>query len=268
MVALGLRNPKLFGLDVNAKFADVENKRLALTNINLPPSDLDIIYGTSDYGATRSDWISFSRLHDPLHETLDRYSKDSSTYANLLLERAGTDGSLFGNLKINGSLSGNAIRYRYIEGLGTPTRKISIADISTSRISAWSSSASPILSTSPISYGARLGIIAGGRLKFGTATTSEPRLQTSYVPIEKEFDSEFPTHKIKTTIGGQTVTLYAMKGIPLIFKGFFRNLDATIKLTGLINDTPASWKIIETGNANNFSKYENQGNTKIGRAHV
>lgn len=257
---MSLKNPKLFGLNVLSSFADVRDKNLALQNINLPPLDLEVILGSSDAGATRNDWVSFSRLVDPLHKTLDRLSRDSGQFNTLLLDRAGTDGSLFGNLKINGSLSGNAIRYRYVDGTGG-SATIKIADISTSRTSAWSSSASPVLPTSPISYGARLGIRSGGKLEFGTATTTEPRLQTSIVPQEKEFPSEFPTHKIQTSIGGQTVTLYTMKGIPVIFKGFFRNLNATIKLTDLISDTPASWKIIDTGNANRYSSYKNQGNT-------
>ena len=50
-----------------------------------------------------------------------------------------------------------------------------------------------------------------------------------------------------------------MKGIPLIFTGFFRDLDVSINLTNLINDTPASWKIVETGNANNFVNFRNIG---------
>ena len=50
-----------------------------------------------------------------------------------------------------------------------------------------------------------------------------------------------------------------MKGIPLIFRGFFRNLDATIVLSGLLNGTPASWKVVETGNANNYVNFANQG---------
>ena len=219
---MSLKNPKLFGLNVLSSFADVRDKNLALQNINLPPLDLEVILGSSDAGATRNDWVSFSRLVDPLHKTLDRLSKDSGQFNTLLLDRAGTDGSLFGNLKINGSLSGNAIRYRYVDGTGG-SATIKIADISTSRTSAWSSSASPVLPTSPISYGARLGIRSGGKLEFGTATTTEPRLQTSIVPQEKEFPSEFPTHKIQTSIGGQTVTLYTMKGIPVIFKGFFNS---------------------------------------------
>jgi len=261
-----LRNPKIFGLAVQANFADVRDKNLALQNIFLPPPDLKIILGSRSAGAQISDWRSFSRLTDPLHETLDRFSADSGQFPGLLANRAGTDVSLFGNLKINGSLSGNAIRYRYIKGLGTNTRTVSFADISTSRISAWSSSDPKATNPDPaiqaeakISYGAKLGVKSGGKVKFGTQASgvSGPRLQTSIVPQAKEFASELPTHKILVSIGGQNVTLYAMKGIPITFKGFFRSLNAKVKLTGLINNIPPSWKIVETGNANAYSNYPN-----------
>jgi Leucine-rich repeat (LRR) protein len=253
-----LRNPKLFGLDVNSNYADVENKNQALIALNLPPLDLDVIRGSS-LAATRNDFVSFSRLSQPIYKILDRYSSDSATYLDILSGKAGTDSILFGNLNINGGLSGNAIRFRYVDGTG-PSASIKIADISTSRVSAWSSSAIEPDATSPISYGARVGIITGGSLQFGTpATSGQVRLQTTIVPQAKEFDSEFPTHKINCTIGGQTVSLYAMKGIPLVFTGFFRNLDATITLRNLIGGTPASWKIVNTANANDFVRFANQG---------
>ena len=69
--------------------------------------DLDIIRGSKDAGASRVDWLSFSRLVVPLHETLDRYDKESQTHNSVLLKRAGTDVILFGNLEINGSVSGS-----------------------------------------------------------------------------------------------------------------------------------------------------------------
>jgi len=255
-----LRNPKLFGLNVESFFSDVENKNQALIALNLPPLDLDVIRGSSNAGATRNDFVSFSRLSQPIYKILDRYFYDSGTYLDILSGKAGTDSILFGNLNINGGLSGNAIRYRYVDGTG-PSAAVKIADISTSRVSAWSSSASPVINTSPISYGARVGIITGGSLQFGTQSpsVSGPRLQTSITPQAKEFASEFPTHKINCTIGGQTVSLYAMKGIPLVFTGFFRNLDATITLRNLIGGTPASWKIVNTENANDFVRFANQG---------
>ena len=255
-----LRNPKLFGLDVESNYADVENKNQALAALNLPPLDLNVIRGSSNAGATRNDFVSFSRLSQPLYKILDRYSSDSGTYLNILSGKAGTDSTLFGDLNINGGLSGNAIRYRYVDGTG-PSAVVKIADISTSRVSAWSSVADG--PTVPISYGARVGIITGGSLQFGTQSpsVSGPRLRTSIIPQAKEFASEFPTHKINCTIGGQTVSLYATKGIPLVFTGFFRNLDATITLRNLIGGISASWKIVNTANANDFVRFANQGGT-------
>ena len=258
---MALRNPKLFGLNVFSALADVVDKEQSLNSLNLYSRDLDIIRGSQNAGATSGDWISFSRLIDPLYRTLDRYKTDSEAYGTLLDARAGTERTLFGNLNINGILSGNAVRYRYVDfapnSVGVST--VRIADISTSRVSAWSSSASPVISTSPISYGAQVSIKSGGGLQFGTQSgTTGPRLQTSLTPQEKEFDSEFPTSKITCTIGGQSVVLYAMKGIPLIFTGFFRNLDASIGLKSLISNTPPSWKIVETANPNNFTNFKNK----------
>ena len=255
---MAISNPKLFGLNVLSFLADVENKNLALKSLNLNSLDLDIIRGSANAGATRRDWVSFSRLKQPIHKAITRFSGESGQYSGILGDRAGTDNILFGNLTINGALSGNAIRYRYIKGLGTNSRTIGIADISTSRVSSWSSSANPVIATSPISYGARVGIKAGSALQFGSAPAGQTRLKTSITPTAKEFDSEFPTSEITTTIGGQTVKLYAMKGIPLVFRGFFRNLDASIVLTGLLNGTPASWKVVETGNANNYVNFANK----------
>jgi len=258
---MAITNPKLFGLNVLSYLSDVLDKNEALNALNLPPLDLDVIRGSSNAGATRGDWISLSRLSSPLYKTLDRFSTDSSNYQGALDLRAGTDRTLFGNLNINGSLSGNAVRYRYLDGTG-PSATIKIADISTSRVSSWSSSASPATETSPISYGAQVKVRSGGALQFGTQSgTTGPRLQTTITPQAKEFDSEFPTSKITCTIGGSSVVLYAMKGIPIIFTGFFRNLDANVTLTSLISGTPASWKIVETANPNNFVRFPNIGGT-------
>ena len=260
---MAISNPKLFGLNVLSFLANVENKNLALKSLDLNSLDLDIIRGSSDAGATRRDWISFSRLKQPIHKAITRFSNESLQYSTILGDRAGTDNILFGNLTINGALSGNAIRYRYIKGLGTNSRTIGIADISTSRVSSWSSSANPVIATSPISYGARVGIKDGSALQFGTpASSGQTRLKTSIVPQEKEFLSELPTSKITTTIGGQTVKLYAMKGIPLVFRGFFRNFDASIVISQINvggTNIPASWKVVETGNSNNFVNFANQG---------
>jgi Leucine-rich repeat (LRR) protein len=254
-----LRNPKVFGLNVLTSLADVLDKEQSLNSLNLSPRDLNIIRGSQNAGATSGDWVSFSRLKDPIYKSLDIYARESGTYLEILDVKAGIERTLFGNLSINGILSGNAVRYRYVDGTGAGAT-VRIADISTSRVSAWSSSASPAIESSPISYGAQVSVKSGGALQFGTQSgTSGPRLQTSSSVVPKEFDSEFPTSKISCTIGGETVVLYAMKGIPLIFTGFFRDLNASISLTSLISGIPASWKIVETANVNKFANFANRG---------
>tara|TARA_S200000501_G_scaffold14065_1_gene12436 strand:- start:4100 stop:6772 length:2673 start_codon:yes stop_codon:yes gene_type:complete len=282
---MALTNPKIFGLNIKSELSDVRNKNTALINLGLNPLDLEIIKGSGNEGMSRYDWFSFSRLRTPIYKTLTRFSGEASIFNSLLTDRAGTDQTLFGNLDINGSLSGSAIRYRFLDG----TNPGKLADISTSRVSAWSSSDpranNQNLDTqkkSRISYGARVSIVSGGQLQFGQQSTAtqalgndssntlpqsgfvgpfgQPRLQTTLVPEVKEFQSEVPTSKIKCNLNGQTVYLYAMKGIPLTFKGFFRNLNAKVNINYTQGGSiPASWKIVETGNASRYSNFANRG---------
>jgi len=270
---MALTNPKIFGLNVRTLLADVENKNAAIQNLGINPLDLEIIKGSTNAGMSRFDWVSFSRLKTPIYRTLDRFSNESTTFNAILLNRAGTDQTLFGNLDINGSLSGSAIRYRYRDfsqsiSLGNFNTGYKIADISTSRVSAWSS-ADPrannpdldIQKLAKISYGARVGIVEEGKLEFGgqSSGVSGARLQTTVTPEVKEFPSEVPTSRIKCNINGQVVYLYTMKGIPLVFKGFFRNINASAVVDASV--TKASWKIVETANENLYTNYTNQGAT-------
>jgi len=271
---MALTNPKLFGLNVRTLLADVENKNVAIQNLGLNPLDLEIIKGSTNAGMSRFDWISFSRLKNPIYRTLDRFNFEAKIFNSILLNRAGTDQTLFGNLDINGSLSGTAIRYRYrdfsqsisVGNFDAPAYKI--ADISTSRVSAWSSADPRANSTeadiqklAKISYGARVGIVEDGKLEFGAQSSgvSGARLQTSITPEVKEFPSEVPTSRIKCKIGTEIVYLYTMKGIPLVFKGFFRNVNASAQVDASV--TKASWKIVETANENLYTNYVNQGAT-------
>ena len=235
----------------------------------------------------------------PIYRTLDRLSNESTTFSSILNERAGADQTLFGNLDINGSISGSAIRYRYrdfgqsftLGNFGSPAYRI--ADISTSRVSAWSSSDSrannsvlSVQNLARISYGARIGIDIGGKLQFdsqstatvplGNATDStteqngisgpgavgQTRLQTTLVPEIKEFESEVPTSKIKCNINGDTVFLYAMKGIPLVFRGQFDTVTATATVDISTGKKTPSWKIVDVDNVRDYT-YKNRidGNT-------
>ena len=285
---MSLTNPKIFGLNVKSELTDVKNKNTALRNLGINPLDLEIIKGSvSSQGMSRYDWFSFSRLQKPIHKNLTRFLGESSVFTDILDARAGTDQTLFGNLDINGSISGSSIRYRFLKD-GNAGK---LADISTSRVSAWSSSDPraknsdlEVQKKARISYGARVSIVENGKLEFGTQSDAkdalgnatspsfnqgvpgpagEPRLQTTLVPEVKEFDSEVPTSKIKCNINGQEVFLYAMKGIPLTFEGKFRNCEATAKINyssgGQIS---ASWKVVEVGNVNKFSVFRNRGTSE------
>ena len=279
---MALQNPKLFGYEIAAALTDVSNKSLALRRLNLPPFDLEVIRGSVDAGMSQSDWRSFHRLSVPIVKTTARYGNESNQYLSIIENRSGTNSILFGNLDINGSISGKAIRYNYIDF--SDSNKQKIADISTSRVSAWSSadarSTNPDLSiqgNASISYGAQVGIAtASGTLVFddqGSTKTVDgvtyndclgPRLQTSMTPQAKEFNSEIPTHKIKVKLGTTDTWLYAMKGIPYTLKGFFRNINAEVRLTqfkqdGNGNDVAASWKVVETSNSNRFVNFPDKG---------
>ena len=460
-----ITNPKKFGLGVQNKLGDLRNPATALKALGISGNDLSIIYnsrsGNPDTPVSFSDIRGFSRLSNPLWETLDRYYNEASTYAGILPRRAGIDSILFGGLQIHGQLSGSAIRYRYIDGYGTgrigtissstsgsytdgeysnlyaaqsvtftvarnsnetstitifgttystestgtfnktfvlntpyqlsrsgnstglqvqasgrrigledeggtdfddlqittnigrfyesggnyffiidtpgditgdgkatfnvkvnsgvPTVSLGnrgngystgntltlmamqvggsgasqdititvstihasdkIADISTSRVSAWSSAdpraTNPDLSIqklAKISYGGRIGIRDNSFLKFGQTsgyqypqnpddpTSSDTiKLRTTIIPSTKIFPAEIPTSKIQCKINGKDVYLYAMKGIPVIFRGFFRKINAsitynTINIGG--TDILPSWRIIRTENTQQ-SKYSN-----------
>ena len=285
---MALTNPKLFGLNVRTLLADVESKNTAIQNLGLNPLDLEVIKGSTNAGMSRFDWVSFSRLKTPIYRTLDRFSNESTTFNAILLNRAGTDQTLFGNLDINGSLSGSAIRYRYRDftqsiSIGNFNTGYKIADISTSRVSAWSSAdpraTDPDLSIqglARISYGARIGLRDNSYLKFGqtvgyqypqdpddTNSSNLVKLQTTIVPTAKLFNisnsPEIPTSKIQCKINGRDVQLYAMKGIPVVFRGFFRKLSASIEINTInlngVNIVPC-WRIIRTENTEQ-SKYTN-----------
>ena len=238
---MALTNPKIFGLKIGNKFTDVENRRLVLRNLRIPEPDLDIIRGSQDASGSRGDFINFSRLSQPIYRTLDRYYEDSKVYDRVVIDRASISTILFGNLTINGRLDGSAIRYRYLDGT-----TVKIADISTSR------------------YGAQVRIRSSGSesiMQFGTQSDADgiedkPRLQTSLIPQEREFDAEIPTHKIKIkTSASNTIELYAMKGIPLIFEGQFRNLTPRIRVIPLSGGIEPSWKIKEVNNPNAFINF-------------
>lgn len=235
-----------YGYKINNNLADVIDPDDALQVIGLNIGDLDIIRGASQAGAVREDVIAISDLDRPIYKTLDRFIGDSNEYSEILTKSAGTDKPLFGNLTINGAIGGSAVRYKYLE-----SDEIKFSDISTSRTSAWSTTSGNPAESDPIFYGSQIKIKSGGDISVNQITwgqTAAPR----------EFDAEVPTHKITTTINGETVKLYAMKSIPLKLEGYFRNFNGTVNINQ-VNNLRVSWKIINQINASDIQRYANQG---------
>jgi hypothetical protein len=241
--------PVFYGLRVDSNLSDVIDQTQALLNINLNPQDLDIIRGSASVdGATRFDLQAISRLQGNIYETIDRLRADTSQYDGLLEESPGTDITLRGNLNVNGGVGGSAIRYRDVNETNDG---IDILDISTSRISSWSTVTNPPADTDPIFYGAEVKVISGGKLVVDN-------LRFGVRAEERLFDSEIPTHKIKVTLDGEEYEMLAMKGIPLRFRGYFRRFDGQIQFTN-INGLRSSWRVVNINDPIDVQSFENIG---------
>jgi len=238
-----------YGYKIENNLADVINSNEALQTIGLNVGDLDIIRGSSDSGILRDDLIAVSGLDREVYRTLDRYIGDTEEYRNILTNSAGADKVLFGNINVNGAIGGSGIRYKYLND----NNELKIADISTSRTSAWSTATGNPTDSDPIFYGNQIQVSSGGKI-------SVDQIQWGQRAEPREFDAEVATHKITTTINDQVVKLYAMKSIPLKLEGYFSNFTGTVRINQ-VNDLKVSWKITNQINSSDVQKYANFGNT-------
>ena len=242
-----------FGLNVNRNLADVVDNREALANLGVDINDLDVIRGAAgELGITADDIRSLSGLNVNLQKYLVKLYQDTQQYTGIIDDTAGTTETLKGNLTVNGSLGASSIKYLYLDD---DNQTLKFADISTSRVSSWSSTDSPSTDTSPIFY--------GGEVEVDGSVTANSIEITKSADAVRFRDSEVPTHKIQATINGETVYLYAMKGIPLIFEGFFRDLDSDLRL---LSSGAVSWRIVNLEDSFLTREYENVGGTNTTRS--
>ena len=219
-----------FGLKVNRIFTDISDRFRALSNLNLDIKDLDKIRGLTDpAGVSRTDLRSLSGLDFDIEKTSLALNTDSTTYSILTSSCYDERSYIRSDFVINGQLAASSIKYAYLDS----NNQANTADISTSRVSAWSSFAIPQIASSPVFYGGTVQV--EGNVELTSLTLDIP-------PVARRFESEVPTHRILTRIAGVNTYIYAMKGIPLIFKGFFRNLDPVINIT-INNNLRPSWVI-------------------------
>lgn len=225
---MAIQNPRIFGLAVPRNLTDIKDSDQALLNLGLDIRDLEVIRGIAAQGFDSNNLQTISGLEVPIWKTFDRYRTDVSTYNGQLNDSAGTDFRVAGNIEVHGPISANAFRYTLFDNtIGTPSLRW--GDISTSRVSSWSSF------TASIAYGSDVKI--AGTLFAGALKTQE-------TPTERTFDSEVPTHKIKLRLNGTDQYFYVMKGIPIRFKGFFRDFDFTLDFQ--TQTVKNSWRVYRT----------------------
>jgi len=230
-----------FGLKVNRIFTDISDRYKALANINLDIKDLDKIRGLTDpAGVSRTDLRSLSGLDFDIEKTALALDTDATNY-NILTSYCYDERSYIrSDFNINGQLAATSIKYAYLDS----TNQANTADISTSRVSAWSSFSIPQVAASPVFYGGTVEV--EGNVELTSLTLDIP-------PVARRFESEIPTHRIMTKIAGVNTYLYAMKGIPLVFKGYFRNLDPIFYISSY-NGTALkpSWVIKNDGTTTEY----------------
>ena len=229
---MAIKNNRIFGLSVPLSLADVISKTESLLNLGINKEDLELIRGIFEAEFDKQDLQTISNLSVPVWKSFDRYINDVLTYENTLTLSGGSDFQLRGNLHVAGGIGSTAFRYKILDVEPDPqnpnaTPVLKWGDISTSRVSSWST-----IGTN-ISYGGDVEI--GGTLKV-------EKIKTRTVATTKIFDSEVPTHRIKINLNGQTKYIYAMKGIPLKFSGYFRNFVSIIDFVPVLGKK-VSWRI-------------------------
>lgn len=203
------------GLRIVLNFADADNNKEILKNLTLEYDDLQKIRNArdgfleNDERLRQEDLITLSGLDYDLEKEIVALNEEFSIYSAKL--------SNLNNARINidftVDLYGRAISPSFkFRKLNFDTGTLSLVDFSTSRRSAWSNFG---LAQDSVFYGNNVRISGTNN---GVDLT-ELNVQNSIV--EKRFESQIPTHKIRVQINGDDYEFLAMKGIPVIFRGIF-----------------------------------------------
>lgn len=202
------------GLRVAFKFADSQDTREILRNLDLNIEDLNRIRRiASDGGVQKTDIRTLSGLSIDLEKEALAVYNETQSYQNVLTNLNDGNRNIPGNINVNSSLISPSFKFNKLNYDTTPVSYETI-DFSTSRSSAWSSFGSAEAS---IFYGGDV-IISGA-----TSNLELSSLQFMETPKQKRFESEVATHKIRINIDNEPYDMYAMKSIPIQFKAFFRS---------------------------------------------
>ena len=232
------------GLNLRFLLNDIFDRDAALINLGLNREDLERISGLSaslQGGDTtpRQDMIALSNLDLDQEKELYALRISGESIQNNAIEISDIGQPLDVDIIQNGArLISGAIKYNY---MALPTTDIPQADISTSRVSSWSSTASPATNTSPIFYGGDVEIQ-------DTDIVYDGQLKVLEAPERIKYEAETPTHTVTINVNGTPQKFLAMKGIPLQFESFYRNadfhLDVVFKQNAQGNNIRPVWRVV------------------------
>jgi len=245
------------GLNTGFFLNDIINDNKALTNLGLNPDDLDIIKGISRgaEGITSTEFRTISNLTLDAQKELGSLSRSGGRIEQLLTtgNRLDFTNRVFDlnmefNADVNDQLRAGAIKYKFYDYARNSPRS---ADISTSRISSWSSiGTGTVDANTPIVYGSDVEIL-GGKIKLDS-------LATTYAPAAKRYPAEVATDTVTFNLDGTDTDFYVMRDIPLVAYGTFRNASFNHK----VDELPVTyngnkqiapvWRIENINNHNDF----------------
>lgn len=243
-----------FGLNVNRNFAEISDPEESLENLNLSIRDLDKIRGVTDAGVTKTDLQTLSGLDFDAEKVTTALSSETYRYPRLTTNVYDKYSYVDSNIDVSGSIAASSFKYKFVDfNEPNPALQVKTADVSTSRVSSWST-----FVTDPISP-EKSAIFYGGNVSVEGPVELSKLIINS--PITKrEFASEIPTHRVLANVNGTSVYLYAMKGIPLSFDGFFRtgtNQQIRAKVNRINNPSGQpinpSWVIRDTTQPSTFA---------------
>ena len=239
------------GLNVQLAMNDVDNAARSLINLGLDQRDLALISGLASNASVEADELhTVSGLVVDQKKELASLARSSTTVGGLLTSLKDIGQPLDFNLEIDNQINAAAIKYNYLD---YSNNSIKTADISTSRVSSWSSIGTSIL------YGGEVEV-TGDNLAFTS-------LATSTAPIRKTFRAEVATHKLLINVNGTAKEFLAMKGIPLEWEGFFRNVDlshAVDSVTDSAGTVPPVWRITNKSNGQSYNTGDATGSIGAG----
>ena len=127
------------GLNVQLAMNDFDNAAQSLINLGLDQRDLALISGLSSSASVEQQEIhTVAGLVVDQKKELAALARSSTTVGGLLNSLRDKGQPLDFNLEIDNQINAAAIKYNYLD-FSNPTGNPKIADISTSRVSSWSS---------------------------------------------------------------------------------------------------------------------------------